>query len=41
MPYGAARTCRHSAGKFAMVSGGFGFGGFAGGLGCSTALLNQ
>jgi hypothetical protein len=32
---------RHALGKSASVKGGFGFGGTFGGLGCSTASLNQ
>jgi hypothetical protein len=30
-----------AGGSSAMVIGGFGFGGTAGGFGCSTASLNQ
>jgi hypothetical protein len=38
---GAASTSAQSDGNWASVIGGFGFGGTFGGLGCSTASLNQ
>jgi hypothetical protein len=37
----AWRTVRQAVGRSASVKGGFGFGGTFGGLGCSTASLNQ
>jgi hypothetical protein len=38
---GALSTALQAAGSAAIVIGGFGFGGAAGGFGCSTASLNQ
>src|SRR6185312_3262631 len=38
---GAVSTWRQSVGNCASVSGGRGFGGLAGGFGCSTESLNQ
>src|ERR1700722_7742965 len=40
-PYGAVSTPWHAGGRFAMVSGGFGFSGVGDGLGCSTASVNH
>ena len=39
--YGASSTWRQAAGRSAMRGGGRGFGGTGGGLGCSTASVNQ
>ena len=38
---GACNTALQAGGSAAIVIGGFGFGGTLGGLGCSTASLNQ
>jgi hypothetical protein len=38
---GAFSTALQAGGSAAIVIGGFGFGGTAGGLGCRTASLNQ
>jgi hypothetical protein len=38
---GACNTVLQAGGSAAMVIGGLGFGGTLGGLGCSTASLNQ